>query len=177
LCMPTVQGAVPWAWSDAAASPSREARAVADANRRDTPAPRPLASFIASNEGQDSNVNARFVGAAVGLRFGFGNSRVWVNGEPASEGVDSAVLLTFPGSLEVEPRGVGVGPTINYLIGPAPSAWVTGIAGYGRIQYASLYPGVDLEFHLTDAGLKYEFQVAAGAAASTIEIMLSGVTG
>ncbi len=45
---------------------------------------------------------------------------------------------------------VGLEPqagTVNYLIGNDPAKWRTGIVTYERVQYESVYPGIDLVYY------------------------------
>ena len=55
------------------------------------------------------------------------------------------VRIEFAGAAtgaKIEGLG-GVTGRSNYLIGPNPARWRSGIPGYGRVRYTSLYPGID----------------------------------
>ena len=62
----------------------------------------------------------------------------------------------------------------NYLVGPDPSRWTTGVRNYGRVRYRALYPGVDVEFYGSPNGLEYDFLVQPGADPSRIQLSFSG---
>lgn len=59
---------------------------------------------------------------------------------------------------------------INYLIGSDPTKWRTGIATYARVQYAHVYPGIDLVYYGTQLQLEFDFDVAPGADPRKIEM-------
>ena len=52
----------------------------------------------------------------------------------------------------------------NYLIGDDRTKWRTNVAGYARVKYEEVYPGIDLVYYGTDDGrLEYDFVVRPGA--------------
>ena len=51
----------------------------------------------------------------------------------------------------------------NYFIGADRSAWRTGVAQYGRLKYAEVYPGVDVVYYGNGGSLEHDFVVQAGA--------------
>lgn len=62
----------------------------------------------------------------------------------------------------------------NYLIGSDRSRWRTGVPGYGRVSFRSIYPGIDLSFYGRQRQLEYDFGVAPGADVGRIALSLSG---
>ena len=65
-----------------------------------------------------------------------------------------------------EANGVGLAPqpgVVSYLIGNDPKNWRSGIPTYGKVNYAQIYPGVDLVFYGNQRQLEYDFVVAPGA--------------
>jgi hypothetical protein len=64
--------------------------------------------------------------------------------------------------------------TTNYLVGNDPKNWHAGIANFGRVLYAGVYPGVDLVFYGNHRRLEHDFQVAAGADYRQIRVRLDG---
>lgn len=58
----------------------------------------------------------------------------------------------------------------HYLRGRDARGWRTGVAHYGRVRYAQIYPGVDVEFYGNAREIEYDFVVAAGADASRIRM-------
>ena len=59
---------------------------------------------------------------------------------------------------------------INFIRGSDPSAWVRGLACYGRLRYHNLYPGIDLIFYAKDSKLEYDFVVEPGADPGAIKL-------
>lgn len=51
----------------------------------------------------------------------------------------------------------------NYFIGQDPKNWHTNIANYGRVNYKTLYPGIDMTFYGNQNQLEYDIEVAPGA--------------
>jgi uncharacterized repeat protein (TIGR01451 family) len=56
----------------------------------------------------------------------------------------------------------------NYFIGNDPKKWHTHVPNYGRVQYAGIYPGVDLIYYGNQQQLEYDFVVAPKADPSVI---------
>jgi hypothetical protein len=63
---------------------------------------------------------------------------------------------------------------VSYLIGDDPKKWHTGIETYGKVNFAQVYPGVDLVFYGNQRQLEYDFVVAPGADASRIAWQIDG---
>ena len=63
----------------------------------------------------------------------------------------------------------------NYFIGKDASRWQTHVAHYARVQYVSVYPGVDLIYHGNQGRLEYDFQVAPGADPKAIALRFAGI--
>jgi hypothetical protein len=64
--------------------------------------------------------------------------------------------------------------TVSYLIGNDPKNWHTGIQTFGKVNFAQVYPGVDLVFYGNQRQLEYDFVVAPGADASRIAWQIDG---
>src|SRR5205807_2210651 len=62
----------------------------------------------------------------------------------------------------------------HYIIGNDPAQWRTNIPTYARVQYAGLYPGVDLTFYGDQRKLEYDFVVQPGADPSNISLDFQG---
>lgn len=62
----------------------------------------------------------------------------------------------------------------NYFIGNDPANWHTGVSGYSRVVYKSVYRGVDLVYYGNGRELEYDFKVAAGANPAAIGIRFDG---
>ena len=63
---------------------------------------------------------------------------------------------------------------VNYLIGNDSKKWHSGIPTFGKVNYAQVYPGVDLVFYGNQRQLEYDFVVAPGADASKIAWQIEG---
>jgi len=80
------------------------------------------------------------------------------------------IPIRFSG-LRGDSTPVGLDPTDeqrNYLIGSDSSRWHRGITSYHRVQYREFYPGVTLEYRVTDALPEYLFRLSPGADPSQI---------
>ena len=63
----------------------------------------------------------------------------------------------------------------NYFIGSDPAKWRRGVAQYGRVRFAGVYPGIDLVYYGADGKLEYDWIVKPGADASRIRLRFEGV--
>ncbi len=64
----------------------------------------------------------------------------------------------------------------NYLRGPDPAGWVTGVPYYRQVRYRSVYPGVDLLYYGRQGALEVDFVLAAGADASRVRLAFDGAS-
>ena len=64
----------------------------------------------------------------------------------------------------------------NYFIGNDPSKWHRNIAQYARVNYESVYPGVDLTYYGNQGQLEYDFRVAPGADPNKIALTFEGAS-
>ncbi|PYT02210.1 MAG: hypothetical protein DMF60_22010, partial [Acidobacteria bacterium] len=62
----------------------------------------------------------------------------------------------------------------NYFIGDDPKKWQTNVPTYSRVEYESVYPGVDLAFYGNLRQLEYDFIVAPGASFKPVRISFDG---
>ncbi len=75
-------------------------------------------------------------------------------------------------------RAVGVdkqADVSNYLIGSDPSKWHTDVPNYGKVDYRSVYKGIDLVYHGDQKQLEYDFVVAPGADPRAIRLAFDGM--
>jgi hypothetical protein len=63
---------------------------------------------------------------------------------------------------------------VNYIRGNDPSAWRTNVPTYGKVEYAGVYPGVDLVYYGNQSQLEYDFLVAPGADPGLIQVSFEG---
>ncbi|MGO9862510.1 MAG: SBBP repeat-containing protein [Terriglobales bacterium] len=64
----------------------------------------------------------------------------------------------------------------NYFIGNDPSKWQSGIPQFSRVEYQSVYPGVDLVYYGNQGQLEYDFRVAPAADPSQIALSFEGAS-
>jgi uncharacterized protein (TIGR03437 family) len=86
---------------------------------------------------------------------------------PVTQGTAaSAVRMSLVGA---NPKAPAVGAARQagvvsyYFFGNDPKQWRTGIPTYGKVDYAGVYPGVDLVFYGNQRELEYDFVAAPGA--------------
>lgn len=68
-----------------------------------------------------------------------------------------------------------VEPYRNYFIGNDPKHWASNVGLFQKSTFKQLYPGIDLEVTGDGSGMKYEFQVKAGADPSQIRQTYEGI--
>jgi hypothetical protein len=64
----------------------------------------------------------------------------------------------------------------NYLMGNDPKKWHSDVPQYAGVQYANVYPGIDLVFYGSQGHLEYDFTVAPGADPSQAELKFDGAS-
>jgi len=64
----------------------------------------------------------------------------------------------------------------NYFIGNDPAKWQRNVPQFGRIEYQSVYPGIDLVYYGNDRQLEYDFRVAPGADPNQIALSFQGAS-
>jgi hypothetical protein len=64
----------------------------------------------------------------------------------------------------------------NYFIGNDPSKWHRDVPQFARVQYQSVYPGVDLVYYGNKGQLEYDFKVAPGSDPSQIALSFNGAS-
>jgi Beta-propeller repeat len=62
----------------------------------------------------------------------------------------------------------------NYLIGNDPAKWHRNVPQFGALNYAAVYPGVDLRYHGNQSQLESDYLVAPGADAHQIGLRITG---
>jgi len=65
----------------------------------------------------------------------------------------------------------------NYFVGRDPAKWRTNVPQYSRIEYADIYPGVNLAYHGRGQQLEFDYVISPGADAGRIAMGFSGVEG
>ncbi|HEX8457662.1 MAG TPA: carboxypeptidase regulatory-like domain-containing protein [Pyrinomonadaceae bacterium] len=62
----------------------------------------------------------------------------------------------------------------NYLTGNDPRGWRKGVPNYGRVEYESIYKGVDLVYYGNDRQLEFDFNVAPAHDPGVIRLSFKG---
>jgi hypothetical protein len=91
---------------------------------------------------------------------------------------DSVVSLDLVGAnAQAEPQGEEMlaGKT-NYFVGNDRTKWRSNVAGYARVRYANIYPGMDLVYYGHQGSLEYDFDLAPGANPDVVRLKLAGAT-
>ncbi|MHA2021061.1 MAG: DUF7948 domain-containing protein, partial [Candidatus Thorarchaeota archaeon] len=149
--------------------PSETESDTIDETKADSVAQSAFLTQFYENIGQLNTKDVLFYGRMPGGMIGFGESRIhlWL------EGADSCVFLSFPGANSVSPTCIDeVSRHTSYFLGDRGT--YTGIRGYSEIIYEDLWPGIDLHYHATVDGVKYEFHVAAGGDPADIRVRCGG---
>ncbi len=66
-----------------------------------------------------------------------------------------------------------LGSKTNYLLGNVPSKWHTDVANYSEVQFANVYPGIDLDYLSVGGQLEYQFVMHPGANPNAIQLNFS----
>ncbi len=64
----------------------------------------------------------------------------------------------------------------NYFIGNDPAKWRQNIPQFARVEYQSVYPGVDLVYYGDQGQLEYDFRVAPAADPNRIALRFTGAS-
>lgn len=76
----------------------------------------------------------------------------------------------------VEGQGVLPGRT-SYFLGNDSSKWQTGVKQYSRVNFAQVYPGIDMVYRFDKGNVEYDFIVAPGANPGRILMGFKGAEG
>jgi hypothetical protein len=137
--------------------------------------------YFEENRGQTAG-EVRFLARAPGYTaYLTGRETVFQyrTGKPGQkDGKEAVVRMTLagskaPSSIQGGDRLPGI---VNYLIGNDPSKWHTRIPTYSAVDYAGVYPGVDLVYRGSGRQLEFDFRVAPGADPNQIHLAYSGVS-
>jgi uncharacterized protein (TIGR03437 family) len=138
------------------------------------------------NQGQTSSA-AQFLSRGSGYALFLSHGNVLLNLErqrpspaaepPVTQGTAADTVrmsLVGPNS---KAAAVGVARqtgVVSYFFGNDPKQWRTGIPTYGKVDYAEVYPGVDLVFYGNQRELEYDFVAAPGADPGRIAWRIDG---
>jgi hypothetical protein len=157
------------------------AEARTPAAKQIQPAKIPL-SFEA-NQGQTDG-SVRFVSRGSGYSMFLTEDEVVLNlerqqkapgGLGATASLDTLRMQLLGANAGAEVTGTERLPgVVSYFIGNDPKKWHAGIATYGKVSYAQVYPGIDLVFYGNQRQLEYDFVVAPGADPGRIAWRMEG---
>jgi uncharacterized protein (DUF2141 family) len=117
---------------------------------------------------------ARFYAQGSGYSFAFTRSaaNLTLAGEAGRVSLDLRFLGANP---DASPQGRATLPgTANFLYGNDPTKWHTGVATYGQVAYAGLWPGIDMLFAGRDGRLEYTLVAHPGASVNDIGLAYDG---
>ena len=95
----------------------------------------------------------------------------------ALAGPRTAALRMRLAGARTDAAGRGLEPLAgasNYLAGRDASRWRTGVPHFGRVEFAAVYPGIDLVYYGNGGRIEYDFRVAPGADPSLIRMDFDG---
>jgi hypothetical protein len=144
-------------------------------------APVTLPLFFEPNQGQTASP-VRFLarGSGYGLFLTSDEAvlslqRHGANGKPVAGNVIRMRLEGANTSGRIRGAELLPGKT-SYFIGNDPAKWHRDIPQFGRVEYQSVYPGIDLAYYGNQRQLEYDFRVAPGAEPSQIALSFSGAS-
>jgi len=119
-------------------------------------------------------------------QHGAGAYRVRGNGYAVALNGEGMALATAAGTAKLTWRGAKesrirplepLATRVNYISGKDRREWHTGLATFGRLRMAELYPGIDVVYYGSDRQFEYDFVVKAGADAGAIRFGLPATMG
>jgi len=128
---------------------------------------------VAGQAGRGELYSAKGHGYAVTLRRD--GAVVSFSGENAA----GTISLGFAGGnprAEVTPGARQAGVS-NYIPSSDPKSWRLGVPQWGKVDYAQVYPGVDLSFYGNKQLLEYDFRLGAQADPRQILMTIGGAQG
>jgi hypothetical protein len=94
-----------------------------------------------------------------------------------AESTPPAVLRMKLAGPALNPEVAGLGELagrVNYFVGKDPREWHTDVPTYARVNYSSVYPGIDLAYYGNRQQLEYDFIVAPHADPQKIAVSFEG---
>ena len=121
--------------------------------------------------GRQAQYLARGAGYTIGVRAGGASVLLAGKGGKRNE-----VAMRFAGaSAASRPVPLDALPgKVNYFIGSNPKNWHADIPTYAKIEYAGVYPGVDVVYYGDQGRLEFDFRVQPGANPGAIRIVFDG---
>jgi len=127
------------------------------------------------NLGQ-TDPRAQFVARSAGYTLLLGPSEAQMVLASVSRNQAAALRMTLDGaSPTARPAALDRQPGVSaYFIGNDPSRWLPEVPHYGRIQYESVYSGIDLVYYGNGKQVEYDFVLHPGADSSRIRLSYAG---
>ncbi len=158
----------------------------------------PAQNFFVENVGQLSNEAVRFYLQLNRGAIGFGDSSIFMRLDEALGQVDelpredsrneietstrtspmhsTLIRISFEASRTVVPIARQELPHRNaFFLGDDHSRWRSNVRAFSEIVYPDLYENIDLVYHSTSQGLKYDFVVHPGGNPNDIVVRYEGV--
>jgi hypothetical protein len=136
-----------------------------------------LPLIFEQNQGQ-SDPQVKFLAHGQGYGLFLTQKAAVLTLQQASRGKSQQAVLSMsldgsnnPGAVEGTDRLPG---TSNYFIGNDPKQWYTRVPQFARVNYAGVYPGIDLAYYGNQGQLEYDFFVAPHADAAQIKLHFGG---
>jgi hypothetical protein len=157
----------------AAAPPAAERALVSEAYGK-----LPL-SFVANTGQTDASVKfiSRGPGYSLFLKAQEAMIVVSKSAAPNQDTRESSVIRMRLQGANPEPEVAGVDELpgkVNYFLGNDPEKWRTDVPTYAKVQYSSVYPGIDMVYYGKGQQLEYDFVVAPGADPAAIRLGFEG---
>jgi hypothetical protein len=94
---------------------------------------------------------------------------------PSPSPTDVLRMQLLGANWSAEPHGAEpLAGTVNYFRGNDPSRWKSEVPTFAKVQFAGVYPGIDLVYYGNQQQLEYDFVVAPGANPDTIRLHFAG---
>jgi hypothetical protein len=128
-----------------------------------------------SNRGQ-TDASVKFLARGKGYTLFLTSSEAVLALQAPSASRAQVVRMRLKGSnAAAVARGLELLPgESNYLTGNDPRKWQTGVERYSKVQYAQVYPGIDMVYYGNQGELEYDFVVAPGADPDLIRLAFQG---
>jgi hypothetical protein len=130
-------------------------------------------SFEANRGQSDAQVKFQSRGAGYGLFFTDDGVVLSLSKDKKQAETIRMELTGATSGVHVSGRGELSGKA-NYFIGNDPSKWHSNIPTYDKVQYQSVYPGIDLVYYGNQRQLEYDLVVAAGSDPKPIQLHFAG---
>lgn len=113
-------------------------------------------------------------GGGYSVFLSHGNARLAL-GHDKSAGLVAVDLRLLGANRDLKAAACKALPGIvNYFIGNDPARWRADIPTCGRVEYSSVYRGIDLAYYGNQGRLEYDFIVAPGAHPAVIRLAVDG---